>query len=58
MPCLTDEQLTHFDEEGYLLVRGMLDVEEVIQPIIDELVSSTKMVKSHPRTTTCPLASA
>ena len=36
MPCLTDEQLAHFDEEGYLLVRGMLDVEEVIQPIIDE----------------------
>jgi phytanoyl-CoA hydroxylase len=36
MPCLTDEQLTHFDEEGYLLVRGMLDVDKVIQPIIDE----------------------
>ena len=36
MPCLTDEQLAHFDEEGYLLVRGMLDVDEVIQPIIDE----------------------
>ena len=36
MPCLTDEQLAHFDEEGYLLVRGMLDVDEIIQPIIDE----------------------
>ena len=67
MPCLTDEQLAHFDEEGYLLVRGMLDVDEVIQPIIDEyhgvldkpsLANSIKPVRSHPRTTTCPLASA
>jgi phytanoyl-CoA hydroxylase len=36
MPFLSREQLAHFKEEGYLLVRGMLDVEEVIQPIIDE----------------------
>ena len=36
MPFLSREQLAHFKEEGYLLVRGMLDVEEVIQPIINE----------------------
>jgi phytanoyl-CoA hydroxylase len=36
MPFLNDEQLQHFEEEGYLLLRGMLDVDRVIQPIIDE----------------------
>ena len=36
MPFLTAEQMEHFEEEGYLLLRGMLDVDAVIQPIIDE----------------------
>ncbi len=36
MPFLNDEQLQHFEEEGYLLLRRMLDVDRVIQPIIDE----------------------
>lgn len=33
---LTEEQLSHFDEAGYLVVNSLLDFEEDIQPIIDE----------------------
>ena len=36
MSFLSERQLDHFAAEGYLLVRGLLDVEKVIQPIIDE----------------------
>ena len=36
MPFLTAEQLERFEEEGYLILRGMLDIDAVIQPIIDE----------------------
>ncbi|MFT5087518.1 MAG: phytanoyl-CoA hydroxylase [Candidatus Latescibacterota bacterium] len=36
MTKINAEQLAHFNEEGYLVVRGLLDVERVIEPIINE----------------------
>lgn len=36
MKTLNTEQRTHFDEEGYLLIRNLLDVEADIRPVFDE----------------------
>jgi len=36
MGSLTQEQITQFEEEGYLLVQGLFDPEEDLDPIIDE----------------------
>jgi len=33
---LTDEQLAHFDENGYVLVKGVFDPEADIDPVIEE----------------------
>lgn len=36
MPHLTEDQLDHFHTQGYLVVEGLLDYEEVIAPVIAE----------------------
>lgn len=36
MGALTAEQIAQFEEEGYLLVRGLFDPEEDLDPIIEE----------------------
>ena len=36
MAVISQEQLTHFAQEGYLLVRGLFDPKEVIDPVIRE----------------------
>lgn len=36
MASLTQEQLAHFAEEGYLVVRGLLDPEADLNPVIRE----------------------
>jgi phytanoyl-CoA hydroxylase len=36
MGLITQDQLHHFEEEGYLLVRGLLDVPRVIEPVVRE----------------------
>ena len=36
MAVISQQQLDHFQEEGYLLVRGLLDVQEVIEPVVRE----------------------
>lgn len=36
MGSLTQEQIAHFEEEGYLLVRGLLNPQEDLDPIIEE----------------------
>ena len=33
---LTDEQLAHYHEEGYVLVKGIFDPEKDIDPVIEE----------------------
>jgi hypothetical protein len=36
MPVLTDEQFAHFTEQGFLVVRGLLDIPGEIAPLIAE----------------------
>ena len=36
MGVLTETQLEHFEDQGYLVVDGVLDPEEVLDPVIDE----------------------
>ena len=36
MGSLTEEQVEQFHREGYLLVEGLLDPQEDIEPIIEE----------------------
>lgn len=36
MGCLTAEQIAQFEEEGYLVVEGVLDPETVLDPVIEE----------------------
>lgn len=36
MKTLSPQQKTHFDAEGYLLIKNLLDVEADIQPVFDE----------------------
>ena len=36
MGCLTAEQIAQFDEEGYLVVEGVLDPKTVLDPVIEE----------------------
>lgn len=36
MALLTQDQLAQFQEEGYLIVRGLLDPEEDLRPVVEE----------------------
>ena len=36
MSPITDEQMAFFKDQGYLMVRGLLDQEEVLDPVIEE----------------------
>ena len=36
MKPITDEQMAFFEDQGYLMVRGLLDQEEVLDPVIEE----------------------
>jgi len=36
MGALTAEQLEHFEDEGFLVVEGVLDPETVLDPVIEE----------------------
>ena len=36
MGCLTAEQIAQFDEEGYLVVGGVLDPKTILDPVIEE----------------------
>lgn len=36
MAAISENQLAHFEEEGYLVVRGLLDPEEDLDPVIRE----------------------
>ncbi len=36
MAQITDEQMAFFEDQGYLMVRGLLDADEVINPVIEE----------------------
>ncbi|MBI3959193.1 MAG: hypothetical protein HY328_10310, partial [Chloroflexi bacterium] len=36
MGSLTSEQITQFEKEGYLLVRGLFDPAQDLDPIIEE----------------------
>ena len=36
MGSLTNEQVAQFEEEGYLVVRGLFDPAEDLDPIIEE----------------------
>ena len=39
MPSMTKEQLEHFDHFGFVTAEGVLDPEDVIDPVIDEYAS-------------------
>ena len=36
MAFLRNEQVRQFEDEGFLLVRGLIDVDRVLRPIIEE----------------------
>ena len=36
MPAMTNEQLEHFEQFGFVTAEGVLDPEEVIDPVIEE----------------------
>ena len=36
MSPITDEQMAFFEDQGYLMVRGLLDQESVLDPVIEE----------------------
>ena len=36
MSPISDEQMAFFEDQGYLMVRGLLDQEEVLDPVIEE----------------------
>ena len=39
MPALAPEQLDHFDREGYVVVKGVIDPAKVLDPVIAEYVA-------------------
>ena len=42
MPAMTKEQLEHFEHFGFVTAEGVLDPEEIIDPVIDEYAGSTR----------------
>ena len=36
MSPISDEQMAFFEDQGYLMVRGLLDQESVLDPVIEE----------------------
>ena len=40
MPAMTKEQLEHFEHFGFVTAEGVIDPEEVIDPVIEEYAGS------------------